>query len=494
MSIALYDGSAGLGHTHQRAASLLSPVDCATALSAYLSVRLPAGRPIHIEGSADGGATWHLVPVTRLSTGTVGARIDGDGVYVCDVSAFVLLRRVEDWPHHNGGYSVTCRLSPYPAPAVPRRLPDPLPVYPVQTAGHSVTMREVPSGRRVMSHDPDSSRLYLGGSGAVYATDDYGQTITQLTGLGSYPAKMPSSGALVVIGSDGRIHRAPSDDGPWVEVYDCRDDGHDPSPWSQAGHIGWGGISVHGTTVLWAPYQNPKLAIDIYVYASFDDAVTWQVIRKSPDSKSSAEAQIDASDGGTTTSGDFAYHWHDVALDPYLGRIWTVSGDGQAVNCSYTDDLGATWVEVEGQPQHTCIQPMPTGVTLFGTDVPSHNGVWRYVHHADGSPSASSEAHSAMSELAFAASRADAVTGKIVMGRGGHMWQTGGVCYMSCPDPACVVATRDGQRFWVVARMPVDIGGGTVWGGRADGMLAGYGRAGDTRYLWSCRAPVWSDA
>ena len=67
------------------------------------------------------------------------------------------------------------------------------------------------------------------------------------------------------------------------------------------------------------------------------------------------------------TSPNTNSHWHDVAIDPYRGYIWSAEGDGPNASIHYSDDWGESWQRVPGNEQPTAIIPFPDKV-VFGRD------------------------------------------------------------------------------------------------------------------------------
>ena len=118
------------------------------------------------------------------------------------------------------------------------------------------------------------------------------------------------------------------------------------------------GFSIYENIVLVSEYGLKGYEGARYVYLSTDYGETFNVIFDL------YTQEIEGRPDLTMTA-----HVHTVAYDPYYNRIWLCVGDLPNTATYYSDDMGQTWVFVEGSNimQYTGIIALPDSV-IFGSD------------------------------------------------------------------------------------------------------------------------------
>lgn len=127
------------------------------------------------------------------------------------------------------------------------------------------------------------------------------------------------------------------------------------------------GFSIYENIVLVSEYGLKGYEGARYVYLSTDYGETFNVIFDL------YTQDIEGRPDLTMTA-----HVHTVAYDPYYNRIWLCVGDHPNTATYYSDDMGQTWMFVEGSNimQYTGIIALPDSV-IFGSDR-SPNGIHIY--------------------------------------------------------------------------------------------------------------------
>ena len=102
-------------------------------------------------------------------------------------------------------------------------------------------------------------------------------------------------------------------------------------------------LGPNGQTWLFYGEYNAPTPKAYVLWASFDGGQTWSNIRE-------MDIVNPAHQG----------HWHSVTYDPHMERIWAATGDGNNAWMGYSDDLGATWVDVPTSSRAVIADPAGT--------------------------------------------------------------------------------------------------------------------------------------
>ena len=397
--------------------------------SAVVNVEIEYGTG-HFEGSSD-GVTYSTVPAKNIETGKAFSRIDMWGRYFIDLRGVSHLKYVVDFSSPNKINPTSASAMLYAAYEQGTPLLNPVPA--VQYAPDNLitgTPAPLPSNRIMCDVDLSNGTIYANAGGYISKSTNGGVSFTNIFTTIPWGSATLNYGlvkklhngkilALVPDNLDGEteIWLSDANEENFAKVYSFDIEGK-----CNPGF----GLSIYEDYIIVAMYKEQVRAADfpMHIHASKDCGATWGTIHTAPAIE--------------------RWHYHDVAYDPYTGRIWMTNGDSPPLsNAWYTDDWGVTWESLwptgVSKSQFTTVSVLPDRV-VFCTDQVGFQGAWVY-YKTNG-------ILSPVYEPVF--SRGDPGRTGDASYRGKQSWSTDGVVYYFSDTPSVVIATKDGYNFYTL--------------------------------------------